>query len=119
VGISGDLNVGGNISGVSNAYVDRGVDLNDWNTVTIMGVYLVNRSSWSGTSNTPLNSQNFYGALEVINSGNVSVTQNYRPYDNRSTSSRNVFWTRSKFNSSWTTWVEIINGAEALDGGSF
>ena len=119
VGISGNLNIGGSVSGINNAYLDRGVDLNDWNTVTTMGVYLVNRSSWSGTSNTPLNSMNFYGALDVINSGNVSITQNYRPYDSSSTSSKNVYWTRSKFNSTWTGWVEIINGAEALDGGSF
>lgn len=116
-GISGNLNVGGNFY-ANNAFVDRGLDMNDWNTVTTMGVYLVNRSSWTGTSNTPLNSLNFYGVLEVYNSGNTAITQNYRPYDN--STGPNIFWTRSKYGaSSWTNWAEMLNGAESLDGGSF
>jgi hypothetical protein len=116
-GISGNLNVGGNIS-ATNIFQDRGNDMNDWNTLTVMGVYLINRDSWTGTSNTPLNTLNFTGQLEVINTGNVSITQNYRPYDN--TTGPNVFWTRSKYSTSaWTTWVKIINGSEVMDGGSF
>lgn len=126
---SGNLNVtGGNIYAqnffgtfqgtVTNAYMDRGNDLNDWNTVTTMGVYLINRSSWSGTSNTPINSQYFSGQLEVVNTGNVSITQYYRPYN--STITGDVYWTRSKYSTNaWSTWVEIINGAETVDGGSF
>jgi hypothetical protein len=121
-GISGNLNVGGTLTvgsfTATNVYLDRGQDLNDWNTVTIMGTYLINRTSWSGTSNTPLNSQNFTGVLEVLNTGNVALTQNYRPYDNSGTPS--VSWTRSKFSTnSWTGWVEILDGSEAMDGGSF
>ena len=117
VGVSGDVNIGGNLS-VANAYLDRGQDFNDWNTVTIMGTYLINRTSWSGTSNTPLNSQNFTGVLEVLNTGNIALTQNYRPYDN--SGSPSVSWTRSKFNTnSWTVWVEMLDGSEAMDGGSF
>ena len=116
-GISGNLNVGGNIS-ANNIFQDRGNDMNDWNTLTVMGVYLINRDSWAGTSNTPLNTLNFTGQLEVINTGNVSITQNYRPYDNAT--GPNVFWTRSKYSTSnWTTWVKIINGSEVMDGGSF
>ena len=116
-GISGNLNVGGNIS-ATNIFQDRGNDMNDWNTLTVMGVYLINRDSWTGTSNTPLNTLNFTGQLEVINTGNVSITQNYRPYDNAT--GPNVFWTRSKYSASaWTTWVKIINGSEVMDGGSF
>jgi hypothetical protein len=116
-GISGNLNVGGNIS-ATNIFQDRGNDMNDWNTLTVMGVYLINRDSWTGTSNTPLNTLNFTGQLEVINTGNVSITQNYRPYDN--STGPNVFWTRSKYSASdWTTWVKIINGSEVMDGGSF
>lgn len=121
-GITGNLNVGGTLTAstftASNVYLDRGQDLNDWNTVTIMGTYLINRTSWSGTSNTPLNSQNFTGVLEVLNTGNIALTQNYRPYDNSGTPS--VAWTRSKFSTnSWTNWVEILDGSEAMDGGSF
>jgi len=116
-GISGNLYVGGNIS-ATNIFQDRGNDMNDWNTLTVMGVYLINRDSWTGTSNTPLNTLNFTGQLEVINTGNVSITQNYRPYDNAT--GPNVFWTRSKYSTSaWTTWVKIINGSEVMDGGSF
>jgi hypothetical protein len=116
-GISGNLNVGGNIS-ANNIFQDRGQDMNDWNTLTVMGVYLINRDSWTGTSNTPLNTLNFTGQLEVINTGNVSITQNYRPYD--SSTGPNVFWTRSKYSTNaWTSWVKIINGSEVMDGGSF
>jgi hypothetical protein len=116
-GISGDVNIGGNIS-AANAYIDRGADVLDWNTLTTMGVYLINRSSWTGTSNTPLNSMNFTGQLEVINTGNMSITQNYRPYS--ATYGQDVYWTRSKYSTNaWTGWVEIINGAETMDGGSF
>jgi hypothetical protein len=101
-----------------NAYVDRGSDANDWNTLTSMGVYLINRTSWSGTTNTPLNTMIYTGQLEVVNTGNVSITQNYRPYSN--TAGQDVYWTRSKYSTNaWTAWVEIINGAEIMDGGSF
>jgi hypothetical protein len=117
VGVTGNINIGGNLY-VSNAFIDRGNDLNDWNTVTTMGVYLINRSSWSGTSNTPLNSQYFTGQLEVTNTGNVSITQSYYPYN--STASGDRYWTRSKYGSNaWSMWAEIINGAETMDGGSF
>ena len=115
-GISGNVFVG-NIT-AQNAFIDRGADVLDWNTLTTMGVYLINRSSWSGTSNTPINSQYFTGQLEVVNTGNVSIAQYYRPYN--STVSGDVFWTRNKYSSSaWSTWVEIINGVETMDGGSF
>lgn len=122
-GITGDLNLGGNLSitgtfSSTSVFIDRGNDLNDWNTVTTMGVYLINRNSWSGTSNTPLNSQYFTGQLEVTNTGNVSITQSYYPYN--STATGDVFWTRSKYGSNaWSTWAEIINGSETMDGGSF
>jgi hypothetical protein len=79
---------------------------------------LINRSSWSGTTNTPLNSLYFTGQLEVTNTGSVSITQNYRPYN--STASGDLYWTRSKYSTNaWSSWVEIINGAETMDGGSF
>jgi hypothetical protein len=101
-----------------NVYVDRGSDMNDWNAVTTMGVYLINRTSWAGTTNTPLNTMSFSGQLEVINTGNVSITQNYRPY--YSTTGKDAYWTRSKYSTNaWTLWVEITNGAETMDGGNF
>jgi hypothetical protein len=112
-----DITTSGNISAV-NVFQDRGADMNDWNTVTTMGVYLINRTSWSGTTNTPLNTMIYTGQLEVVNTGNISITQNYRPYSN--TPGQDVYWTRGKYGTnSWTPWVEIINGAETMDGGSF
>jgi len=115
-GISGNVFVG-NIT-AQNAFIDRGADVLDWNTLTTMGVYLVNRSSWTGTTNTPTNSQYFTGQLQVVNTSNVSIAQYYRPYN--STLSGDVYWTRSKHSSSaWSTWVEVINGSEVMDGGSF
>ena len=117
INLSGNLTIGGNLSAI-NAFIDRGSDINDWNSLTTMGVYLVNRSSWSGTSNVPANSQYFTGQVEVVNTGNVSIAQFYRPYN--STSSGDIYWTRSKHGSnSWSSWVEVINGAEVMDGGSF
>lgn len=122
-GVTGDVNIGGNLSltgsfSATTIFSDRGTDGLDWNTLTTMGVYLINRSSWSGTSNTPINSQYFTGQLEVVNTGNVSIAQFYRPYN--ATSSGDVYWTRSKHSTnSWSSWTEIINGAETMDGGSF
>ena len=114
--VYGNLTVTGNVV-AANTMIYRGSDQNNWNTLTLMGTYLVNRSSWSGTTGTPLNSLDFIGTLEVLNSGTV-IVQNYRPYDTSATPS--LFWTRSQFNgSAWTTWTEIIDGAEAVDGGSF
>ena len=114
--VYGNLTVTGNVV-AANTMIYRGSDQNNWNTLTLMGTYLVNRSSWSGTTGTPLNSLDFIGTLEVLNSGPV-IVQNYRPYDTSATPS--LFWTRSQFNgSAWTTWTEIIDGAEAVDGGSF
>jgi hypothetical protein len=116
-GITGNLYVGGNISAI-NIFQDRGADVNNWDSLTVMGVYLINRTSWTGTTNTPINSQYFTGQLEVLNTGNISIAQYYRPYN--STSSGDVYWTRSKYSSgSWSNWVEVINGSEVMDGGSF
>ena len=114
--VYGNLTVTGNVV-AGNTMIYRGPDQNNWNTLTLMGTYLVNRSSWSGTTGTPLNSLDFVGTLEVLNSGTV-IVQNYRPYDTSATPS--LFWTRSQFNgSAWTTWTEIIDSAEAVDGGNF
>jgi hypothetical protein len=115
-GISGNVFVG-NIT-AQNVFIDRGVDVNDWDALTTMGVYLINRSSWTGTTNTPTNSQYFTGQLEVVNTANVSIAQYYRPYN--STASGDIYWTRSKYSSgAWSNWVEVINGSEVMDGGSF
>ena len=115
--IGGNVTISGNLS-VSNAMIDRGLAGSDWDAILLMGTYLVNRVSWSGTTGTPTDSMNFTGILEVLNSGSTALTQNYRPYDT-SVAVKN-FWTRTKFgNNSWSTWIEIINETSQLDGGSF
>jgi hypothetical protein len=114
--IGGNLTIAGNIA-VNNALVDRGAAGSDWDTITQMGTYVVNRVSWSGTTGTPLDSMIYTGLLEVANSANTAITQNYRPYDAGTVAS--VFWTRSKFNASWSTWREIVNNSSQMDGGSY
>lgn len=117
VTIGGNLTITGNIS-VSNAMLDRGAAGTNWDSILLMGTYLVNRVSWSGTTGTPTDSMIFTGVLEVLNSGSTALTQNYRPYD-ASAVAKN-FWTRTKFNTnSWSSWVEVTNNTSQLDGGSF
>lgn len=100
-----------------NAMVDRGSDSPNWNLLTLMGTYLVNRSSWSGTSNTPTDTTNYTGLLEVLNTSDSAIVQNYRPYDANTVT--NNYWTRTRFNNVWSSWVEIINNSGYLDGGTF
>lgn len=120
--VTGGLGVSGNIFAgniyATNAMVDRGSDQLNWDTLTTMGIYLVNRVSWSGVTGAPLDTTNYTGVLEVVNSGNMAIVQNYRPYTTATIA--NVYWTRTQFNGgSWTTWQEIINGQGYMDGGSF
>jgi cytoskeletal protein CcmA (bactofilin family) len=114
--IGGNLTISGNIS-VNNAMVDRGIAGTNWDTITQMGTYVINRVSWSGTTGTPLDSLIYTGLLEVTNSSNTAITQNYRPYDSGSVAS--VYWTRSKFNTTWSAWREIVNNSSQMDGGSY
>jgi len=106
----------------SNILSDRGNDQLNWNTLIEMGVYLVDRTSWSGIVGAPVDSQIFKGVLEVLNTGNTALVQNYRPSD--LTSGQNsvsyVYYTRSKFSSGpWSPWREIVNGDGYVDGGAY
>jgi hypothetical protein len=101
----------------TNVLQDRGSDAADWNLLTTMGTYLVNRSSWSGTSNTPTNTLNFTGLLEVLNASSSAIVQNYRPYDTNTVT--NNYWTRTRFSGTWTSWIEVINANGYMDGGSY
>jgi len=117
VTIGGNLTITGNLS-VANTMLDRGPADANWDSILLMGTYLVNRVSWSGTTGTPTDSMSYTGVLEVLNSGSTALTQNYRPYD-ASIVVKN-FWTRTKFSTnSWSSWVEVTNNTSQLDGGSF
>ena len=108
----------GNGVGLTNTLVDRGSDINDWNALTQMGVYTVNRSSWSGTNGTPLDSQVFIGLLEVKNSTGTTVEQSFYP-GQVDLSDIKIQWTRNSWSGSWTPWVMMINGSQQINGGEF
>lgn len=107
----------GNGGGLANVMADRGGDSNNWNNLTQMGIYLVNRTSWSGTVGTPLDSQIFVGLLEVVNATNTALTQIFYP----ATVSEDVKiqWTRSYWSGSWTGWILMTNSGQVIAGGDF
>jgi hypothetical protein len=120
------VTVGGNISavgfvgnggGLANVMADRGNDSNNWDNLTQMGIYLVNRTSWSGTVGTPLDSQIFIGVLEVVNATNTALAQIFYP----ATVSDDVKiqWTRSYWSGSWTGWILMTNSGQVITGGDF
>ena len=107
----------GNGGGLANVMADRGNDSNDWNNLTQMGIYLVNRTSWSGTVGTPLDSQIFVGLLEVVNATNTALAQIFYP----ATVSEDVKiqWNRSYWSGSWTGWILMTNNGQVITGGDF
>jgi hypothetical protein len=115
--ITGNTFVGNGV-GLSSTSVDRGSDINDWDSIVEMGVYTVNRSSWAGTVGTPLDSQVFVGLLEVKNSTGTTLTQSFYPgqvnLDNVT-----IQWSRNYWSGSWTLWVVMINGSQQINGGEF
>lgn len=122
VSVSGNITSGasftGNGVGLTSTLVDGGNDPNNWNTNLKMGVYTVNRTSWSGTIGAPLDSQVYKGILEVINSTNLSASQIFYP---GAVTAGDVMmqWNRNYFNGVWTGWVKIINDDQVVHGGDF
>ena len=108
----------GNGVGLTSTLVDRGEDLNNWDTITVMGVYTVNRTSWAGTSNTPLDSQVFVGLLEVKNSMNMAIEQIFYPGTIDNTNVK-MQWARAYWSGVWTPWVLMTNDGQTLSGGEF
>jgi hypothetical protein len=108
----------GNGIALTSTLVDRGSDTNNWNTITQMGVYTVNRTSWAGTTNTPLDSQVFVGLLEVKNSTNMAIEQTFYPGTIDSTNVK-MQWTRTYWNGTWVPWVLMTNDGQTLSGGEF
>ena len=108
----------GNGVGLTSTLVDRGSDLNNWDLITQMGVYTVNRASWTGTVNTPLDSQVFVGLLEVKNSMNMAIEQIFYPGTIDNTNIK-MQWTRAYWSGTWTPWVLMTNDGQTLNGGEF
>lgn len=108
----------GNGTGLTSVLADRGSDTNNWDTLTQMGVYLVNRSSWSGTQGTPLDSQVFVGLLEVQTSQAQTTTQIFYP-GQVDTADIKIQWNRTLWSGTWTPWVKMTNDGQQISGGEF
>lgn len=119
--VTGDLSVTGNITGnviLTNVMQDRGSDSSNWNAITQMGTYTVNRTSWAGTVGTPLDSQVFVGLLEVLNSTSTAISQVFYPGTVDITNAK-IQWSRSYWASVWTPWIKILDGDQTVSGGEF
>ena len=111
-------NFSGNGAALTSVMADRGTDSNNWNTLTQMGVYTVNRLSWSGTVGTPLDSQVFVGLLEVKNSTNTALEQIFYP-GTVDESNVKIQWNRAYWSGSWTEWIKMVNDYQTVVGGEF
>lgn len=107
----------GNGTALVGVLADRGTDTNNWNTLTQMGLYTVNRSSWSGVTGAPTDSQVFVGMLEVKNSTDMSITQIF--YPGTVEADVKIQWNRANWNGSWTNWIQMTNDGQLLSGGEF
>ena len=119
--VTGSLSVTGNITGnitLTNVMQDRGSDSSNWNAITQMGTYTVNRTSWAGTSGTPLDSQVFVGLLEVLNSTSTAISQVFYPGTVDITNAK-IQWSRSYWAGVWTPWIKILDGDQTVSGGEF
>jgi hypothetical protein len=81
-----------------------------------MGVYTINRTSWSGTQNTPIDSLVFVGMLEVKNSTGLAIQQTFWP-GTVDTANVKLMWVRNYWDGIWTEWQKMINGSQIIDGG--
>ena len=114
--VSADYFVG-NATALEGVLADRGVEATaNWNNITKMGIYTVNRTSWGGTQNTPTDSLVFVGMLEVKNSTDRAITQTFWPGTVNSANVK-LMWVRNYWDGTWTAWQKIINGSQVIDGG--
>ena len=108
----------GNGSLLTSVLADRGNDAANWNAMTQMGVYTVNRTSWAGTSGTPLDSQVFVGLLEIKNSTGTALEQIFYPGTVEDGNVK-IAWNRTYWGGSWSGWFKIVNDDQVVSGGSF
>jgi len=119
--VTGNVTAGnfvGNGRALTSTMTDRGPDQNNWNTMTQMGVYTVNRVSWSGTVGTPLDSQVFVGLVEVKNSTDTALAQVFYPGTVDSGNVK-IQWNRTYWGGSWSSWIKIVNDDQVVLGGSY
>jgi hypothetical protein len=107
----------GNATTLEGVLADRGAEpSSNWNDITNMGIYTVNRTSWVGTQNTPIDSQVFVGMLEVKNSTGLAITQTFWP-GTVELDDVKLMWARNYWNGTWTAWQKMVNGSQIIDGG--
>ena len=107
----------GNATALEGVLADRGVEPSaNWNNIEKMGVYTINRTSWSGTQNTPIDSLVFVGMLEVKNSTGLAIQQTFWP-GTVDTANVKLMWVRNYWDGIWTEWQKMINGSQIIDGG--
>ena len=125
--VSNVLSVAGNVvanafqgdgRALANVVAARGTDSNNWNTLTQMGVYTVNRISWAGTVGTPLDSQIFVGLLEVLNDNNTAITQIFYPGTVENDNVK-IQWNRTYWAGTWSSWFKLVNNNQVIVGGEF
>lgn len=105
---------------LSATLTDRGADSNNWDNLIQMGLYTVNRDSWSGVTGAPLDCLIFVGVLEVLRTtdgDNLSITQCFMPGEQQADVTTQ--FTRSYWNGEWTGWIKGLNDSQVLVGGSF
>jgi len=108
----------GNGSALTSVMADRGADLNNWDSMTQMGVYTVNRASWSGTVGTPLDSQVYVGLVEVMNSTGTALSQVFYPGTVESGNVK-IQWNRTYWSGTWSSWLKIVNDDQVVVGGAY
>lgn len=110
----------GDGSFLTSVMADRGNDTNNWNALVQMGVYTVNRSSWSGVSGPPLDSLVYVGLLEVKTStGNSNTTEQVFYPGTIDSADVKIQYNRSLWDGTWTSWVRMTSNGQVLDGGTF
>jgi hypothetical protein len=121
------LEVTGNISGnyvlgngsqLVSTMTDRGQDPSNWDTTTQMGIYKVNRESWSGVTGAPIDSSVFVGILQVNTSGDAT-TQLFYPGTVGPPTDVRIQWNRSLWDSTWSEWIRIVNNGQTIDAGTY
>jgi hypothetical protein len=111
---------GGTVPDFNTVMTNRGADGNNWDNITVMGVYTVNRDSWTGTTGTPLDSQIFVGTLEVMVTStetDTAITQIF--YPGITNSNPAVQFNRSNWDGVWTDWYRMLNQEQIVNGGLF
>jgi hypothetical protein len=99
---------------------NRGADSSNWNELTAMGVYTVDRSSWAGVTGAPTDCMIFVGTLEVLTSTagqKTSITQMFFPGEQRADVT--VQFNRSYWGNAWTSWYKVVNDSQTVSGGTF